>query len=573
MLLLVLSTITNTAYGQKRGKASKAKAQNDSILIRNKRMNAAMFSDALKEKTEGNYTAAKQKFELALQFWPDDAASMYELADIDSKTAHLDEAIRLMNNATALEPNNKWYLEKKAQLFRLTGDLKSFAKTYRDLLNLEPDNIEYIGELSTALLLMDETNEAVKLLDEIEKQIGTNEMLSMQKQSIFLNQGKPEKAIAEIKKLVDAFPAETRYMMLLADLYKKTGQTEQALALYEKMAENEADDPYANIALAEQYRDLGRDDEAFSALLKAFESPKMAADNKLHILQLWFQGRENDETISESVQKAAQVLVRVHPDSPEGYQLLANYQLHHGQYEEARKNLLIHYDKEKQYYETGEALLFTDFYLKDFESLVKHAAEVISTFPEQPVPYFLSGIAFFQLKQYEEALKNFESGKRFVVANNTLLVDFYSQIGNTQKELKNYQASDSAFDKALSIDGNNATILNNYAYYLSLRNESLDKAKEMSYKSVQLDPENSSYLDTYAWVLFKKGEYAEALSWIEKAIEKSIPESGTIVEHYGDILFHLGRVDEALAQWKQAAELGSASDQINKKIKTANYVE
>ena len=32
----------------------------------------------------------------------------------------------------------------------------------------------------------------------------------------------------------------------------------------------------------------------------------------------------------------------------------------------------------------------------------------------------------------------------------------------------------------------------------------LDKAEEMSYKTVKAEPNNSTYLDTYAWILFVK---------------------------------------------------------------------
>lgn len=573
LLWLIFAAGSTPAYCQKRNKAAKSKALNDSILISQKRTNAALFSDGLKEKIAGNNLAAKQKFEAALQAWPDDPASMFELAELAAKTGQFDQAIALMNNAIPLDHKNKWYLERLAQLYRITGDLKAFVKTYRELLKLQPDDIEYIGELSLALLLLGETNEAIDLLNQIETQTGVNEMLSQQKQAIYLSQGKPDKAIDEIKKLSDTFPGETRYLTMLADLYKKNGQAEKALEVYERIAGSNADDPYAHIALAEHFRELGHENEAFASLLKAFEVPQLDAENKLQILQLWFQGRENDSTISDDVKKAAEVLMRVHPESPRGFQLMANYQLQHGQYEEARKNLLLHYDKEKFRYEVGETLMYADYFLQDFETLVKHADDIFKYFPEQPLPYLYKGIALFQLNRYDEALTSFETGRRFVVGNNQLLFDFYSNIGDTQHRLKNNRASDAAYDKALSISGDNALVLNNYAYYLSLRNENLDKAKEMSEKAVNLQPDNPSYLDTYAWVLFRKADYSNALIWIEKALDKSPEKNGTLIEHYGDILYHLGRVDEAVNQWKIAAQLESVSDSIQKKIKNRAYYE
>ena len=57
---------------------------------------------------------------------------------------------------------------------------------------------------------------------------------------------------------------------------------------------------------------------------------------------------------------------------------------------------------------------------------------------------------------------------------------------------------------------NDPTTLNNYAYYLSLRNDRLEKAAQMSLRSNELAPGQPSFQDTYAWVLYQQGKYAEA---------------------------------------------------------------
>ena len=53
-----------------------------------------------------------------------------------------------------------------------------------------------------------------------------------------------------------------------------------------------------------------------------------------------------------------------------------------------------------------------------------------------------------------------------------------------------------AYDSALVYDKNNIACLNNYAYYLSIRGEQLDRAEEMSYRTVVSEPRNVIYLDT-----------------------------------------------------------------------------
>ncbi len=125
----------------------------------------------------------------------------------------------------------------------------------------------------------------------------------------------------------------------------------------------------------------------------------------------------------------------------------------------------------------------------------------------------------------------------------------------------------------MNIDPNNIIVLNNYSYYLSVRNQDLEKAKRMSAKSNNLAPNQSSFQDTYAWILFQLKEYEEAKNWINKAIDSSSEPSGEILEHKGDILFHLGDADRAVEFWIKAKKSGGTSNKIDKKITDKVYYD
>jgi Tfp pilus assembly protein PilF len=71
----------------------------------------------------------------------------------------------------------------------------------------------------------------------------------------------------------------------------------------------------------------------------------------------------------------------------------------------------------------------------------------------------------------------------------------------------------------LKYNPDNIPVLNNYAYYLSLEQTDLDKAEEMSYRTIKAEPNNATYLDTYAWILFQLGQYNDALFYIRQAID------------------------------------------------------
>ena len=118
----------------------------------------------------------------------------------------------------------------------------------------------------------------------------------------------------------------------------------------------------------------------------------------------------------------------------------------------------------------------------------------------------------------------------------------------------------------------NITALNNYAYYLSLERRDLDKAEEMSYKTVKAEPNNATFLDTYAWILFEKGKYEEARIYIDNAIKSEEEKSSEVLEHCGDIYFMTGDAESALKYWQQSLELGNDSEILKKKIEQKKYI-
>ena len=116
-------------------------------------------------------------------------------------------------------------------------------------------------------------------------------------------------------------------------------------------------------------------------------------------------------------------------------------------------------------------------------------------------------------------------------------------------------------------------MLNNYAYYLSLRGENLEEAERMSKMSLEIDPDNASSEDTYAWILFRLKKYADAKKWIEKSLQGKASNNATQQEHYGDILYFLGEKEKALEQWQNAKAQGSGSDKLEKKINEKKYID
>ena len=130
--------------------------------------------------------------------------------------------------------------------------------------------------------------------------------------------------------------------------------------------------------------------------------------------------------------------------------------------------------------------------------------------------------------------------------------DCWHAIGNDRKAMRYY-------DKVLRLDPDNATTLNNYAYYLSLAGRKLKKAEKMSRTSLDLEPDNPSYLDTYGWILHLLGRDQEAKPYFKRAMIYGGKDHLEILEHYAVVLEALGEVElsryyKSLAETKKAEQ-------------------
>jgi tetratricopeptide (TPR) repeat protein len=275
---------------------------------------------------------------------------------------------------------------------------------------------------------------------------------------------------------------------------------------------------------------------------------------------------QQSHTLIEELKKA-------HPQSGKPWSLEGDFYSREGNTAGARDAFAkaVEYDQDR--FPIWSALLQLDAQLNDYPALDQHAQRATELFPTQPEFYLYRGIAASQLKKNDEAIEALVTGRDLVVDNKPLEGQFWTSLGDAYNAAKEFAKSDAAYDKALAINPDDATVLNNYAYYLSERGEQLEKAERMSRKCNDLQPGVATYLDTYAWIFFKQGKFSEARTWQEKAIKEGGDKEAVLIEHYGDILFKLGDATGAVEQWKKAKDLGGASELIGRKITEGKLVE
>jgi Tfp pilus assembly protein PilF len=376
-----------------------------------------------------------------------------------------------------------------------------------------------------------------------------------------------------IKEYISQQPDDEQAYLLLAETYEAMDKDAEALEQLKIALEKSPGDPNINLTIAEHYR-MRRDyDSAMPYLKAAFASTDLDVDSKIKILLGLFLISESRTEIKADAYELLDAAVMAHPNDPKVYSMYGDFCFRDKKYQKAGESFRKAIALDNSKFAVWSQLLIVESELGDFDAMIREAEQAKEIFPNEPGVMLFLGIARLQKKQPKEAAESLNEGLKLVIDNPPLEAQFYANLGDAYYRLKEYGKSDDAYESALKINPEDTYVLNNYAYYLSLRKEKLERAAEMSKKTVDMNPGNSSYLDTYGWILYTQGKFSEAEQWIGKAVKASSSPSAVILEHYGDVWYQLKDTNKALEYWRRAKEAGPASDLLDQKIRDQKLIE
>lgn len=526
------------------------------------------FMNGIKEKNIGNPEEAVSNFRRCLAVDPTHAAASYELGLLMGESGNLEMLEYFSRNAYKQNPENIWYGKLYAEALIARDKRSDASDIYRKLEQLPDANQDLVTEHVALLALMRKEEEALDVLLELEKKTGPTLEISLQKQRLFLQQGKVGKAVEEVEQLIKLDPNEIRYYLLLSELYSANNFPDKAREALEKGLLLEPENPAINLTIAESYRVKKEYEAAQPYLIKAFNSTDLDIDSKVQILLAYYMITELSPEHKPLANELVDITTVTHPTSAKSWSIAGDFAYRDKEFKKAQERFMRALDYDKGKYPVWSQLLVCDSELADFTMMEQHGKEAVELFPNEPSAWLLYSIALIQLKNDQKALETLSAGKNLVIDNQALEAQFYANLGDVNHRLKKFDDSDKAYEAALAINPNDTYVLNNYAYYLSLRKDKLDKAEAMSLKTNELSPGNASYQDTYGWILFESGKHQEALKWLLMAEESGGRNNSVILEHIGDAYFKLNNSEKANEYWEKAASASKEpSEGLQRRIK------
>lgn len=569
--LLLWSLSAGFALAQVNGQkivivAAKPMSYSDSNMVKQ------LFFSALREKTIESYTLAAELFNRVLQIDPANDASMFELAKIKKIQNNQAGARELLEKAVTVNRDNKYYWIALAENYEKTNDLVKLENVFNELTRLDPDNPEYLFDKANAYFIEKRYDEALAIYDRLEQRLGLNDDIIADRQKIYLKQGKIDKAAAELEEMINANPQQLRYYLLLSEIYNSNGLNDRALKVLEKAEKVNSGNGMIHLALADVYKDKKELSKSFDQLKLAFTMPDLSIEQELNIIMSYLP-KFPDAAAKASALELSRILTVTYPNNSKSYAVYGDMLLQQENYKEAKVAYKRSLQLDDQVYVAWEQLVRIELSENSLDEAIKDGETALSIFPNQAWMNYLVGVAWLQKRNYTKALSYVSNVPSLETQDKTMLSQAYSAIGDCYHSMKEIKKSDEAYDKSIAYNPDNIYTLNNFAYYLSIRNEDLDKAAEMSKHSNELQPNTASFEDTYAWILFKQKKYADARIWIEKAIAHDKQKSAVQIEHYGDILFYLGEVEAAVQNWKKAKQAGNSGPVLDRKINEKKYIE
>ena len=549
----------------------------DTLSYNDSRRYQYFFLEAVRQQNAGHYAAAFDLLSHCLEINPKAPEAWYLKAMYYAMLGHDTTTLAYLEKASALNPDNSTYLERVAQYYINAKDYSKAIDAYERLGDRHRDRTDVLDILTSLYQQQNKYDKMLETIARYERIDGQSEASALAKMRVYELKGDRKNALKTLKGLADDHPNDINYKLMMGNWLMQNDRKDDAFAIYSAAEREDSANSNLQTALFDYYNAVGKTDMAATyrdrillnqdteAQSKVTMMRQVIADNEAHggdstqVLRLFdriLSATPNDSTMAEL--KAAYMTLKKMPAEDVNHALYRVLEL-------SPDNAAARFQ-----------LIQSLWGMQQWDKIIALAAPGTEYNPEELAFYYFLGLAQYQKDEKDKALNAFRRGVGVINhdSNADVVSDFYAIMGDILHDKGLTKEAYAAYDSCLQWKPDNYGCLNNYAYYLSEEGQNLQKAEQMSYKTVAYDSKNATYLDTYAWILFRQERFAEARIYIDQAVENdtdSVP-SGVVLEHAGDIHAKNNDLEKALTYWEQALKSGTGSPLLPKKIKLKKYI-
>lgn len=529
------------------------------------------FFEGEKAKMAGNFEIAINYFNTALKY-EEVSAAHYEISKLCSQLPKFEKMGKEnIKRAVEMEPTNPWYLKDLAYYEIYSGDIKDGIKHFDQAVKYSANPVPVLNEYFNVIGNFD-ANQANNVLAQLAAIQGENEELASKRFELLSWQGKTKEAGMVLEDFERKNKVDDDFYFHLLEFYREMKLENEAKLWLAHMKEKI---PNNGKLLLEESGELaisGNDAKSYEILKQSIQSGDLIWWDAIDVLKKYEELTGNDEKFAVPLWEIFDLTFNQFKgefDCLVQLSFIAENQNNLVRQEEMLKLALALNKSEVMVW---QFLLENQKQLRKWNDLVKYGNEALELFPTDAEVYYYTGLGYLKLQDYSKSLELLLTGRDLVIDNPELLSQFYSSLGSIYFKTNKWNECEDSFEQALIQNPDNATALNNYAYYLGLKKVQLDKALGIVQYAVSMQPNNAIYLDTFGFILFQKKQYQAAVNQLEIAVKINSTDQ-EIWEHLGDSYSMLGNEAKALECWNKALAINPAHSKLKEKINQKKFIE
>ncbi len=420
ILVVVLSAIS--ANAQELPQPLKDVNQDDLGVVSDKFQE--YFFEALKQKGIENYEKAITALEKCLTLQDNKGIVYFELGKNYRELQQFDKSTEYLQKAHEVSPDKESIL---VYLFQTYGMIENYAGAIATIKKLIPFDQSYREDLANLYLLNGDYDLALKLLDELDEQLGANSYRNSLRRQIYARTNNTDAQINNLQESISNNPEEEQNYLNLIYIYSEQGDDEEAFRVAKELLETNPGSFLAHLALYKFYLDKGDPGEAIASMKIVFESEEIDAESKFKVLNDFLNFvQENPEYEEELIEVAGKL--SEWENAPELYEQLGQYYLKKDNREDALTFFELGLKENPDNFELLKNTLLLQLEYRKFESAVELSKNALEIFPSQPMLYLFQAVALNQLSSFEAAEKSLKEGLDYLIDDTRMEMDFYSQL-------------------------------------------------------------------------------------------------------------------------------------------------
>lgn len=505
---------------------------------------------------------------------------MFVRNDTLQSNKELERSRSMMQKYVDINPKDVYSAQLYGYITAALDTLEESVRVLENTYSILPAETQLLQTLADSYMRMQRGEDALRSLQRYETIEGKGKEVSLKKITILLAMQDTVGAVEEVNSLVSANPRDPYSRILKGHLYEAIGEPDSMYQAYKSAEELSPGNGAVKMSLAQYYRTVGDSVMLDNMMYEALLSEEFELEDKLGILGDYLQKLLDESGDKSRGDYLFRVLQEQYPHEPEvlemsarysgakgdysaaaeaiGYALdmdgsnenywlmLLSFELTAREYEKAVKD----YERSKEYFEPS--LRLKNLYAMSASMLedTGQAEKILTELLNEVIPP--QDNEGFNEKALEPLRKKMNYDELLWVSSlYCMLGDLYYKRGEADKGFEEYE-------KSLYFLKDNALTLNNFAYFLSEEDRELERAAEMSRRSLELVENNPTYLDTYAWILYKMGEYEAAYDTMKLALEMASEEG----DDNEEFQIHWEAIEKAVPESVKEMEKDLTTDPI-----------